>query len=391
MKIAYILNASTPYGGATKAFLSLLNELRHRGVTPFVVLPDKQGIYNDLKEAGVDVFSTIYRPSAYPNLGNLKDYLFFLPRLLFRLFVNARATNLLTKEISKRHIDLIHTNVSIIDIGYRCSRKLKLPHVYHIREYADLDFNIHYFPCTRTFHRHLDKEHSYSICITKGIQRHHGQHTSTRSKVIYDGIRPALSTYPTTFEGNYFLYAGRIQYTKGLDILLEAYALCSKQNKTVLPLKITGEPTSANYFMRIKELIEQNKLTDKVSFLGERKDMNELMSKAKAIIVPSRHEGFGLCMPEAMFNDCLVIAHNTAGTKEQLDNGLQKTGQEIALRFESIEQLTSILHAVSIADSKAYTDMKHRAFNVVNQLYTSEKNAEQVLNFYNEIIQYEHH
>jgi len=390
MKIAFILNATTPYGGATKSFLSLLDELKHRGITPFVVMPDKQGIYGDLEAAGVDVFSTIYRPNAYPNLASLKDYLFFFPRLIARLFVNTRATYLLTKEIKQRHINLIHTNVSVIDIGYRCSRKLRLPHVYHIREYADLDFNIHYFPCKRSFYRHLREEHSYSICITKGIQRHHGQHNSANSKVIYNGIRPTISTYPSTIDGNYFLYAGRIQHTKGLDMLLEAYALCIERQETVLPLKVAGEPTSANYFQKIKEFIKQHKLEEKVSFLGECKNMNELMSEAKALIVPSRHEGFGRCMPEAMFNGCLVVAHNTAGTKEQLDNGIQATGQEIALRFESIEQLANLLHTVSIADPKVYANMKLRAFNVVNQLYTSESNAEQVINFYKEIIQHEH-
>lgn len=391
MKICYILNATTPYGGSTKAFLSLLNEEIRRGVTPFIVLPDKQGIYNELREAGIDVFSTIYRPGAYPNLGSLKDYFLFLPRLLARLSVNAKATYLLTKEIKKRHIDLIHTNVSVIDIGYRCSRILKLPHIYHIREYADLDFKIHYFPCKKTFHRHLDQEHSYSICITKGIQRHHEQHKSSRSKVIYDGIRPMVSSFPCTFDDSYLLYAGRIQYTKGLDMLLEAYALCVKRHETVPPLKIAGGQTSANYFRSIKEFIEKNKLSERISFLGERKDLDELMSKATALIVPSRHEGFGLCMPEAMFKGCLVVAHNTAGTKEQLDNGVQETGQEIALRFESIEQLASILHTVSIADANVYNDMKLRAFNVVNKLYTSERSAEQVFNFYNEIIQHEHH
>ena len=209
--------------------------------------------------------------------------------------------------------------------------------------------------------------------------------------MIYDGIRPMVSSFPCTFDDGYLLYAGRIQYTKGLDMLLEAYALCVKRHETVLPLKIAGGQTSANYFRSIKEFIEKNKLSERISFLGERKDLDELMSKATALIVPSRHEGFGLCMPEAMFKGCLVVAHNTAGTKEQLDNGVQETGQEIALRFESIEQLASILHTVSIADANVYNDMKLRAFNVVNQLYTSERSAEQVYDFYNEIIKHEHH
>lgn len=57
------------------------------------------------------------------------------------------------------------------------------------------------------------------------------------------------------------------------------------------------------------------------------------MSKAQALIVASRFEGFGFITTEAMWNDCLVIGKNIAGTKEQFDNGVAETGHEIGLRF----------------------------------------------------------
>jgi hypothetical protein len=44
MRVLYVLNATIPNGGATKAFLSLLNQCRLYGIQPFIVMPDKDGI-----------------------------------------------------------------------------------------------------------------------------------------------------------------------------------------------------------------------------------------------------------------------------------------------------------------------------------------------------------
>jgi len=91
-------------------------------------------------------------------------------------------------------------------------------------------------------------------------------------------------------------------------------------------------------------------------------------------------------MPEAMFNRCLVIAHDTAGSKEQLDNGVQLTGREIALRFRTVDQLARHLLDVSSSMPDTYEEMTERSFLVVNQLYTTESTSNQVFQFYSEIL-----
>ena len=45
-----------------------------------------------------------------------------------------------------------------------------------------------------------------------------------------------------------------------------------------------------------------------------------------------------------MYNHCLVIGRNTAGTKEQFDNGLDQTGEEIGLRFDSDLELKTLMY-----------------------------------------------
>ena len=49
MNIAYILNDTPVNGGATKAFVNMLEGLKTYDVKSFVVVPNRQGIYIELK------------------------------------------------------------------------------------------------------------------------------------------------------------------------------------------------------------------------------------------------------------------------------------------------------------------------------------------------------
>ena len=143
MKVLFIKSSTTTHGGGSKAFMQMLSGLISLGVTPMVVLPDKKGLYTTLQSMGITCISLRYRMSVYPWSKSFKDKLLFIPRLLGRIIVNNVATIRLISIIKQFQPDIIHTNVSVIAIGYYVARLLKIPHVWHIREYVDLDFNMH--------------------------------------------------------------------------------------------------------------------------------------------------------------------------------------------------------------------------------------------------------
>lgn len=386
MNVAYILSSAKALGGASKAFKTMLTGLMQKGVRPVVVMPEEGPMCEWCRERSIPFLVTTFRFATYPNWKTPKDWLLFVPRLLARLWVNEKSVRFLVQELRARHIELIHTNVGVVDIGYRVARRLGTPHIYHVREYADLDFGFHYFPSKRCFRNQLSSSSVYSICITRGIQRYHGLEQSLRSRVIYDGIRSAMATCPPASQGDYFLYAGRIEHTKGLDILLQAYDFCRERGIQLPPLWVAGRVAEIGYMEDMQTFVQVHHLQEVVHFLGERPDIEALMQKARALIVPSRYEGFGLCMPEAMFTGCPVIAHDTAGTHEQLDNGLRMTDEEIAYRFSSPEQLAKCMELLLCASPDVLSAMTTRAFNVVNQLYTSEAHCENVFRFYQDIL-----
>lgn len=382
MNIAYILHSSESTNGAAKAFVHMLNSLMPMGIRPYVVLPDQNGLYEELSSRDIPTLSVTYRPSTYPYYRTLKECLLFIPRLTARIIVNHRATKVLKLYFKENKIDIVHSNSGIVRIGFDAAQAAGVPHIYHIREYADM-IGYHYYPTKGAFINQLDCNLSYSICITHGIQNHYRQDTKEQvSRVIYDGVFSEKETMPTAQVKNYFLFAGRIQPAKGLDQLLKAYNLYTEKTSSPLPLKVAGGYSDITYYQKQLAYIKKKNLTEVVEFLGNRSDITRLMRDARALIVSSSFEGFGFCMPEAMQQGCLVIGRNTSGTKEQLDKALQMTGQEIALRYESVEKLAQLLTEVASQPLHYYDSYRERAFKVVNNLYTIEANAYQVSQFY---------
>lgn len=343
MTILYVLNDTYPLGGASKSFLTLIKRVLSLGHTPIVVTPDKKGIAITIRQMGVEIIAASYRNNTYPDCRNFSEMILFLPRLIMRRLLIRKAVQKVYEQIKSRNITLVHTNVSVVDVGERVAKKLGVPHIYHIREYADLDFDLHYFPCSKVFHKHLSE--SYTICITHAIQKHHHQTGNPKSVVIYNGITVNVDKNPRPLPPQpYFLYAGRIEETKGLMDLVIAYSQFVQETDESCPfLVVAGSVTEPKFYKYITQYIEQEDIKQNVIFLGPRQDIDNLMRHATATIVSSRFEGFGRCLPEAMLSGCITIGRNTAGTKEQYDNGLQLTGEEIGFRFNNIDELVHCL------------------------------------------------
>ena len=107
------------------------------------------------------------------------------------------------------------------------------------------------------------------------------------------------------------------------------------------------------------------------------------MSKSKIVVVSSPFEGFGFTIVEGMLNYCVVIGRNTTGVKEQFDNGLIQTGQEIGLRYNTEDELVECLCQAVEQD---HSEMIQRARKVVVENYTNEKSSSQLLSYYNFVI-----
>ena len=146
MNILYILHSTYPLGGASKSFLTLIKGVQEQGHTPIVVAPDEEGVAITLRQMGVEVITIPFRTNTYPDLRNAKEAILFLPRLVARRILIHKAVNTVYNLVKSKKIAMIHSNVSVVDVGERVAKRLRIPHIYHIREYSDVDFGLHYFP-----------------------------------------------------------------------------------------------------------------------------------------------------------------------------------------------------------------------------------------------------
>lgn len=384
MRIAFVLHYSDSLTGASIAFIRMLQGLMPLGVIPYVIVPDRKGIYETLDNMAVHTLVLNYRPSIYSHCRTFKECLLWIPRMISKIIVNKLAEKKIAKYLIENEIDLVHTNVGIINVGYHAARSVGIPHIYHIREYVDI--LVPYFPSINSFYKQFDGMSSYSICITKDIQKHLHLNDKDCSRVIYDPIFSSSYSFQCSESKDYFLFVGRIEPVKGFDLLLQSYNEYVKKTTSPLRLLVAGKTGNNPYVEQQLKFIQNNQLSSFVELLGECNEVGELMRQARAIVIPSRHEGFGFCMPEAMLKGCLVIANNVGGTKEQLDNGLELEGQEIALRYETIEDLTRLLLEVSSHSKEAYIPYIERAYHTVNSLYSLKRHAAEVCSFYQEIL-----
>ena len=289
------------------------------------------------------------------------------------------------KIVSEFNPDIIHSNNSCFTLGLEIANDLNIPHIQHIREYGKLDIGKSYFPTKNNYVQSISKKNDLVLCITNDIKRYFLSDKKYRNwHVVYDGVINGKNIFIPIKEP-YFLYVGRLFPGKCVFELINQFAVFVQNTSSNIRLKIVGDGTN-EYKEKLVKCVLENKIVDKVDFLGYSSDVYSIMSKALALFVPSSFEGFGFITVEAMFCGCLVIGRNTGGTKEQFDNGLTLEGDEIAIRFDNDEDLASIMENISMNGVESYYSMIKRSQKVVMQCYTIDISADVVYGLYENML-----
>lgn len=389
MRILYIAHV-VEIGGASMALLNIIKGLPTT-IDVGVMLPAQEGwLVDELKQCNCHLFFSNYEMMVYPVASIRKygrwnpiGYLKFCKGLYNKFWKREKARKDLRNIINEFHPDIVHCNCGPLTFSLKVCQEMDVVHVWHIREYTKMDMNLDMIPTFSLFKKGLKQQGNHCIAITKGIFDFF-ELQEGKDKVIYDGVFdiPQQKKFVDYAKENYILAAGRIEPAKGTLMLLEAFSKFHKKHFDI-KLLLAGGFSNPQYLEQCKTFVSDNRLEESVLFLGERNDVYQLMQKARFLVVASPSEGFGFITAEAMLNSCLVIGRNTAGTKEQFDNGLLLTGEEIGLRFETTEELVDRMED---ALTNPNTHMREKAFEVVTQKYTMQSHIQQLVNFYNDIL-----
>lgn len=379
MKVLFLATGDTY--GSSQALLSLI-ELLDKDVTPVVVYSLNNGLEKILQERNIKSYHIYLEPNSYPSISGLKNKLLFLRNLIRSRLKYYLSYRLLENVVKLEKPNIIHSNVGVYSEGFMLAQKYNIPHVWHLREYQDKDFQMNFLWSKKYFLSKLKSNRNYNIAITKGISDYFGNLPNTT--VIYDGVISCNQIVNTIEKENYFLFVGSISTPKGIDTLIYSYINFCKYNNTHR-LLIAGDDSTI-LAKRLKKLVKDKKLEDRIIFLGFRQDRFELMQKATALIVPSLFEAFGLITAEAMFNNCIVIGRNTAGTKEQFDNAFNLKKREVGFRYQNDEELIHILNQIINLPSSELNLRLKLGHSVVKDLYSKEQNALAIQKLYKQIL-----
>jgi len=138
---------------------------------------------------------------------------------------------------------------------------------------------------------------------------------------------------------NYFLFLGRLEYKKNTDTLIKAFKSFAKKNKDI-KLVLAGFPGKGG-----EEIIKNipTELKDQIVITGYVSDEEKhtLLKNALCFTFPSRYEGFGIPLLEAMSYNLPIIASKIPTSKE--------IAKENALFFETekADELSELMINIS--------------------------------------------
>jgi L-malate glycosyltransferase len=118
---------------------------------------------------------------------------------------------------------------------------------------------------------------------------------------------------------------------KGQDVAIEALGLLGEQQVDAHLLLVGSAKFVARatrfdnqaYVARLRALIAELGLADRVSWLGEREDVPELVRALDVLLLPSEEEPFGRALIEAMALEVPVLATAVGGPPEIITDGVE--------------------------------------------------------------------
>lgn len=195
-----------------------------------------------------------------------------------------------------------------------------------------------------------------------------------------------IETVPFYNRKNQYIFVGRLDKLKGIQLLLEAWKFISRQDSnSVLNLLICGTGPMEEY---CQNYIKDNNLTNitMVGFIPNDTAMKHI-SESKALILPTQwYEGFPMTIVECMACGTAIIGSNNGNTGSLIEEGVTGT----TFQFDSVEDLINAVKRVDewyAEQSNTDNHMDCQDFcksirNYYDEHYTAEMNYQTLAGIY---------
>lgn len=168
------------------------------------------------------------------------------------------------------------------------------------------------------FHKQLGFPLGKLHCIPNGVR------VPIRTAALVEQKRRQFGLAPDVFA---FFYVGRLNQVKDLGTMLDAFAALVANESFQTHLYLLGDGPERAMLERKREALG---LGERLTFLGARSDVSEVLMAADAFVMSSKSEGLPMALLEAMAAGVPCVATAVGGIPELLadDRGLSVPAQD---------------------------------------------------------------
>lgn len=312
-----MLHASSDLYGASKIFFTSAQTLKEQGYEVIAALSEEGPLTDCLREAGIEVH--IIR------LGILRRKYFNISGMLNRVRVLKKATSVLKKLVYEQRIDMIYSQTAAVLVGAIVARATGKPHIWQVLEITNKPYWFYRGMCW-AFNRFSDEVIVASDAVKDHWKKHVDEGKLTR---IYYGVdsgdyldAPSSLKSELGVSENHLVIGmiGRVHYWKGQDYFLRIAGRISREFPEVHFVMIGDAFPGYEYLYEdLNKIIREEGLQNKVTDLGFRRDIVNLLTGMDIFIQPSTlPDPFPTVILEAMAAAKPVIATSLGGAKEMI-------------------------------------------------------------------------
>jgi len=382
MKVLFITH-TTDLSGANKSMLQLIMELKdYHNVTPIVICPHiyvskDKNILTECTDNGIKCIShhltCFKRNKNRNNIVNKLYYIILNPLTILDIY----------RIVCRENIRLVHSNSSVFDTGFWLAKMLGIPHIFHLREFGESDFNL--VSCIgQRYEKWLYSSSTRLIAISNIIKDKFSCKVKDTGKIltIYNGIKPSDIKYCSQHNNKItqFCIVGRVDEYKNQIEAIKACSILLKKDIKNFHLTIVGKADPL-YIRELYCFIEDNELTEYVTFLGQRHDIYHILSNMDCGIMTSKNEAFGRVTIEYQMQNLAVIASDSGANRELIRD--KETG--LIYTLGNIEELSLTMKYI-IENPSVLSQLSKNGYKYSTQYFTSKKNSNGVYCLYEEIL-----
>jgi glycosyltransferase involved in cell wall biosynthesis len=172
-------------------------------------------------------------------------------------------------------------------------------------------------------------------------------------------------------------FIGRLHPVKNLDVLLDAFSLIQPRTKNAL-LVLAGRGEMLD---QLRELTRSLGIGNNIVFLGHQTEITKILKTFDILVLPSRIEGFGLVLLEAMASGVPVIATNVGGIPEVVEDGI--TGLLVSPGDPNV--LASAIYRL-FNNQDLVDRLRMEGIRLVNHKFTIQKTTESIEDLYYHLL-----